>query len=30
MRGPYRAITTGLCLVVMAFGLYMIPATTGL
>lgn len=27
MRGPYRIACTGLCLVVMAFGLYMIPST---
>lgn len=29
MHGPYRWLVTGLCLVVMAFGLYMIPATLG-
>jgi Mn2+/Fe2+ NRAMP family transporter len=27
MRGAYRGLVTGLCLVVMAFGLYMVPAT---
>ena len=29
MRGPYRCACTGLCLIVMAFGLYMIPSTLG-
>lgn len=29
MHGAYRAIVTGLCLIVIGFGLYMIPATLG-
>jgi Mn2+/Fe2+ NRAMP family transporter len=29
MRGPRRFITTTLCLVVVAFGLYLVPATLG-
>ena len=29
MRGAYRAVCTVLCLVVIAFGLYMVPATLG-
>jgi Mn2+/Fe2+ NRAMP family transporter len=29
MRGPYRAVCTGLCLIVIGFGLYMVPATLG-
>ena len=29
MHGTYRAVVTGLCLVVIGFGLYMIPATLG-
>ena len=27
MHGPYRWIVTGLCVVVMGFGLYMIPVS---
>jgi Mn2+/Fe2+ NRAMP family transporter len=27
MRGPYRWVVTGLCLIVIGFGLYMVPAT---
>ncbi|MCU4187208.1 divalent metal cation transporter [Acidiferrimicrobium sp. IK] len=30
MRGAYRVVVTGLCLIVMAFGLYMVPQTLGL
>jgi Mn2+/Fe2+ NRAMP family transporter len=30
MRGAYRVVCTGLCLIVMGFGLYMIPVTLGL
>jgi Mn2+/Fe2+ NRAMP family transporter len=30
MRGTYRAVVTGLCLIVMAFGLYMVPSSLGL
>jgi Mn2+/Fe2+ NRAMP family transporter len=30
MRGAYRVVCTGLCLVVIGFGLYMVPATLGL
>ncbi|MBO0822067.1 MAG: divalent metal cation transporter, partial [Nocardiopsaceae bacterium] len=30
MRGVYRFVCTGLCLIVMGFGLYMIPSTLGL
>jgi Mn2+/Fe2+ NRAMP family transporter len=29
MRGAYRVVCTGLCLVVIGFGLYMVPATLG-
>ncbi len=29
MRGVYRVVATGLCLVVIAFGLYIVPATVG-
>lgn len=29
MHGPYRIVVTGLCLIVIGFGLYMIPATIG-
>ena len=29
MRGIYRVFATGLCLVVIAFGLYLVPATLG-
>ncbi|MHB1503129.1 MAG: NRAMP family divalent metal transporter [Acidimicrobiales bacterium] len=29
MHGPYRWVATGLCLVVIGFGLYMVPATLG-
>lgn len=29
MRGSYRVICTTLCLIVMAFGLYMVPSTLG-
>jgi Mn2+/Fe2+ NRAMP family transporter len=29
MHGAYRVIVTGLCLVVIGFGLYMVPATLG-
>ena len=29
MRGLYRVVVTGLCLVVISFGLYMVPATLG-
>ncbi len=29
MHGIYRVVVTGLCLVVIAFGLYMVPATLG-
>jgi hypothetical protein len=27
MRGAYRVLVTGVCFIVMAFGLYMVPAT---
>jgi Mn2+/Fe2+ NRAMP family transporter len=30
MRGTYRGVVTALCLIVMAFGLYMVPTTLGL
>ena len=30
MRGAYRFVCTGLCLIVMGFGLYMVPVTLGL
>lgn len=30
MHGAYRVVVTGVCLVVMAFGLYMVPAAVGL
>jgi hypothetical protein len=29
MRGCYRFACTGLCLIVIGFGLYMVPATLG-
>jgi hypothetical protein len=29
MRGTRRVIATGLCFVVMGFGLYLVPATLG-
>ena len=29
MRGAYRFAVTGVCVVVMCFGLYMIPSTLG-
>jgi hypothetical protein len=29
MRGAYRVVCTGLCLVVIGFGLYLVPATLG-
>jgi len=29
MRGPYKYLTWALCLIVIAFGLYMVPATFG-
>jgi hypothetical protein len=29
MRGAYRAACTTVCLIVIGFGLYMVPATLG-
>jgi predicted HAD superfamily phosphohydrolase YqeG len=29
MHGAYRVVATGMCLVVMGFGLYIVPATLG-
>ena len=29
MRGPYESATWSLCLTVVGFGLYMVPATLG-
>ncbi len=29
MHGTYRVVGTGLCLVVVGFGLYIVPATLG-